>query len=193
MTEIRAGDGNTRDTKGRTPLGRMAAGVSLLERGRIPQAIAAAKAVLNSDPNHLGGLELLARAHWRGGHFAETLDTLRHLVRLNPYEPGYHFMAGSAHQALGHYGDAVRSYSRCLDGENEPLGRAAAAAIRELETWQESLIADLLRTDRPFQADYANSPFEACRKRGFEFAAVHDPKTAVPGEAVRLTVWERPS
>lgn len=151
--------------------GALPEGESNLEAGNYAHAASIARAILAKDPNHLGGLELLARACWRAGDFERGLDTLRHLIRLNPYEPGYHYLRGSALQALGHYGEAIRAYSRCLESDSDSLRQQAASAIRELERWQEGVIAELIATDRVFRADYQQDPMAACKRRGFAFCA----------------------
>lgn len=174
---------------------RLAGGKSSLEQGHYAEAVQSAKQVLANDPNHLGGLELLARAFWRAGEYEHALDALRHLIRLNPYEPGYHYLRGGALQALGHYGEAVRAYSRCLEADNEKLSANAANAIRELESWEESVIAELLKSDRKFRAEYAIDPVEACRARGFAFSAEDAEVSAQMAKSPELPIvaWDRPS
>ena len=174
---------------------RLAGGESNLEQGQYAEAIHAARQVLAGDPNHLGGLELLARAHWRSGEYELALDDLRHLIRLNPYEPGYHFLRGGALQALGHYGEAVHAYARCLQSDNAKLKATAATAIRELETWQEGVIAELLQSDRKFRAEYAIDPIEACKSRGFAFSAEDASVSAQLAATIELPIvsWDRPS
>ena len=174
---------------------RLAKGEQALDKGDYAESTVQAKRVLSADPNHLGALELLARSHWRSGAYETCVDVLRHLIRLNPYEPGYHFLRAGAMQALGHYGEAVRSYSRCLVSESETLRTSAAAAIRDLERWQEDVIAELIRSDRKFSAEYALEPVEACRRRGFAFAA-EDVAASVQLAVTRelaVAVCDRPS
>ena len=196
---------NRTQTAGRTPSSstnrkpsvrrRLAGGESNLEQGQYAEAIHAARQVLASDPNHLGGLELLARAHWRSGECELALDDLRHLIRLNPYEPGYHFLRGGALQALGLYGEAVHAYARCLESDNASLKANAATAIRELETWQEGLIAEMLKSDRKFRAEYAIDPVEACKAHGFAFTAEDASVSAQLAATAELPIasWDRPS
>jgi len=179
----------------RIPKAPLAEGESSLEAGDYASAIECARTILARDSNHLGGLELLARAHWRSGNFELGLDALRHLIRLNPYEPGYHYLRGGALQALGHYGEAIRAYSRCLESENDTLKTSAAVAIRELERWQEGVIAELLNSDRTFRADYSQDPIAACKRRGFAFCAEEvaaSTQLAATREAPAET-WIRPS
>lgn len=170
-------------------------GESNLETGNYAAAIGCARQVLDRDPNHLGGLELLARAFWRAGQFELSLDALRHLVRLNPYEPGYHYMRGGSLQALGHYGEAIRAYARCLESDSDALRSSAAVAIRELERWQEGVIAELLVSDRVFRADYRQDPMGACNRRGFAFCAedVHFSAQLAANRESPMETWIRPS
>lgn len=197
MTDTRAGDDGSQKRRGGrsglSPLMAVAQAESLLTRERPFAAIATLEGVLETDPNHLGALELLAKAHWRAGHHEAALDALRHLIRLNPYEPGYHFLAGSAQQALGRYGEAVQAYSRCLDPSNPALMQAAQLAIQEVEGWQESVIAELLRSDPTFRVEYGRSPMAACRKRGFSFLEGSGRHSGTTPDRSHITVWERPS
>jgi tetratricopeptide (TPR) repeat protein len=194
MNRTHAAKKSVRGPRAETAASRLSRGETELENGHYQAALAQARVILRSDPNHLGALELQARAHWRQGDYAQALDALRHLIRLNPYEPGYHFLRAGALQAQGHYGEAVRAYARCLNGENETLAQSAAAAIRQLEDWQEGVIAELLKEDACFRAEYAQDAMAACRKRGFAFAA-EDAKTALDMAAVQLPAAEygRPS
>jgi tetratricopeptide (TPR) repeat protein len=173
----------------------LALGESQLEMGLNTFAAGAARKILKRDPNHLGALELLAKAQWRGGEFESSLDTLRHLIRLNPYEPGYHYMKAMALQSLGRYGEAVRSFGRCLTSDSESLAGSAAASIRELEQWQEGVIAELLHSDSRFRTEYAIDPMGACRQRGFAFAAEDVAvSTRLAATAPMAAVaWDRPS
>ena len=177
------------------PILQLAQGEAELEEGRYAMAISRARKVLIRDPNHLGGLELLARAHWRAGEFDWCLDALRHLIRLNPYEPGYYYLRASSLQATGRYGEAVREYGRCLSSDNESLRAPANAAIRDLERWQESVIAGMLASDQVFQAEYALDPMAACGNRGFAFSAENS-RTSTQIAASRDVpelLWDRPS
>lgn len=170
-------------------------GETKLESGQYGRAIEVAQQILSRDSNHLGGLELLARAWWRQGEFEKGLDALRHLIRLNPYEPGYHYLRGSSLQALGHYGEAIRAYARCLESDSESLRTSAAVSIRELEGWQENVIAEMLQSDATFRAEYAQDPMGACHRRGFAFCA-EDTAAAAQLAATReaaVEIWVRPS
>lgn len=142
----------------------------LLTLGRYREALSEAREVLRLDPSHVGALEVAAKTEWHLGAYEPLLDTLDRLIGLNPYEPGYHALRGATLQALGRCGEAVRAFERCAATPGPERDRARAQ-VAELESWEHSLIADLLREDRVFRAEYAHNPREACQRRGFEFAS----------------------
>ena len=132
--------------------------------GDAKSAIACARSILQRDASQVGALEVLAKALWQLSRYDELLVSLQTLIRLNPYEPGYHALRGAALQALGRVGEAIKCFARAgkdLD--------SALASIEELRLWQETLIAEMLREDAVFRAHYAQNPEEACHIRGFEF------------------------
>ncbi len=68
--------------------------------------------ILDADPNHLGALEVLAKAQWQLQAFAQVERTTLRLIALNPYEPGYFGLRGAALRALGRYDEAARCMRR---------------------------------------------------------------------------------
>jgi hypothetical protein len=88
---------------------------------------------------------------------------LRTLIRLNPYEPGYHALRGAVYQALGRTGEAIKCFARAGNSDTNN------ASVEELRDWQGALIATLLQDDPVFRTHYAQDPEDACRARGFEF------------------------
>jgi len=150
-------------TKRRSVKPTLARAEFLLSSGDPKQAICCARAILRSDASQVGALEVLAKALWQVSRHDELLATLSTLIRLNPYEPGYHALRGAVYQAQGHTGEAIKCFSRAGDSET------ASASIEELRDWQGTLIADLLRDDLVFRAHYAQDAESACRARGFEF------------------------
>jgi tetratricopeptide (TPR) repeat protein len=135
----------------------------LLSSGDPAGAIATARGILRKDRTQVGALELLAKALWQLARYEDLLVTLSTLVRLNPYEPGYHSLRGAVYQALGRTGEAIKCFARV--GEHS---ETAGASVEELRDWQGTLIADLIRDDAVFRAHYAQDPEDACRARGFE-------------------------
>jgi tetratricopeptide (TPR) repeat protein len=136
----------------------------LLSSGDAKGAIACARAIIRVDRSQVGALEVLAKALWQLSDYDELLVTLATLVRLNPYEPGYHALRGAVYQALGRTGEAIKAFARA--GTHS---ETASASIEELRGWQASVISELLREDLVFRTHYAQDAEAACRARGFEF------------------------
>jgi hypothetical protein len=112
------------------------------------------------------------------------LLTLRKLIELNPYEPGYHSLQAGAYQSLGLCGEAVKSYLRAVD-LGLPKSAEMDAMIEELRSWQGGLVAELLATDPVFKASYQQDAAKACTQRGFDFA--------IPPETTEHMIRERES
>ena len=67
----------------------------VMEEGRLTVThtigcIETARKRVAEDPTHLGNLETLVRAQWSAADYSGVLDTVRRLLALNPFEPGYH-------------------------------------------------------------------------------------------------------
>jgi tetratricopeptide (TPR) repeat protein len=113
-------------------------------------------------------MEILARCLWRCGDFAQALAQTRSLIRLNPYEPGYHCLRGACLQALGMYGEAVEAFERSLQGD-ENTRRLATQALVELEDLQHTLVGEMLAEDAVFRVRYTADPRSACESKGYRF------------------------
>ena len=133
-----------------------------LSIGDAKSAYISARALLRRDSSQVGALEVLAKSLWQLSRYDELLVSLSTLIRLNPYEPGYHALRGAVYQALGRTGEALKSFSRVNSD-------VASASIQELREWQGTLIAEMLQDDLVFRTHYAQDPESACRARGFEF------------------------
>ncbi|HTQ11704.1 MAG TPA: hypothetical protein VMI31_16705 [Fimbriimonadaceae bacterium] len=147
----------------RSPKPTLSRAEYLLSAGHPEEAILASRRLLRKNPEHLGALEVYAKSLWQLSRYDQLLVAIETMIRLNPYEPGYHALRGAVYQALGRTGEAIKSFARAEDSET------ASAAIEELRDWQSTVIADLLRDDRVFSAHYAQDPEAACQARGFEF------------------------
>jgi hypothetical protein len=159
-----------------------------LRAGHSAFAIRLAGQVLESDGSNIGALETLAKAQWQENRHDELLGTITKLIRLNPYEPGYHALKGATLQCLGRYGDSIRSYLR---GGNNPGARESA---EELRAWQADLVENLLREDRVFKVHYMRNPEEACRARGFEFLSESTVRQwFLEDDSARSMLFTRPS
>jgi len=121
--------------------------------------------VLARDRNHVGALELLAKAQWKGGQAAALIGTLTQLISLNPYEPGYHALKGAAHQSLGDFEIALACYGRAGG-----CGDVTALSV-ELADAQDRLVRQLAREDHIFRIRYSRDPADACRRAGLTHAA----------------------
>ncbi len=164
-----------------------------LVSGNANAAIEIAKQTLKSDPSHVGALEILAKAQWQASQCDELLLTLKKLIELNPYEPGYHSLLAGAYQSLGLCGEAVKAYLRAVD-LGFPKSAEMDAMIEELREWQGALVAGLLATDPVFKVAYQQDPARACTDRGFDFAI--PPETTehlIQERESRAVVYARPS
>lgn len=155
-----------------------------LVSGNAQSAIKFAKQALKADPSNVGALELLAKAQWQASQCDELLLTLRKLIELNPYEPGYHSLQAAAYQSLGLCGAAVQSYMRAVD-LGMPKSAEMDAMIEDLRSWQGGLVAEMLRTDPVFKASYLQDRAKACADYGFDFA--------IPPETTEHLIRERES
>lgn len=159
-----------------------------LRAGHSEFAIRLAGQVLEFDESNIGALETLAKAQWQENRYQDLLGTLGRLIRLNPYEPGYHALKGATLQCLGRYGDSIRSYLR---GGDNPGARESA---EELRAWQADLVENLLREDHVFKVHYMRNPEEACRARGFEFLSESTVRRWLLDDAsARSMLFTRPS
>lgn len=157
-----------------------------MRRGDSAAALATIERILAIEEDHLGALELKARGEWQLGAHEPLVGTLRRLIVLNPYEPGYHALLGSALQCLGRYGEAARSLERAegTPGQEETLA--------DLRAWQAGLIAEMIQTDPVFRAHYRQDPHGACAARGFHVA--HEAATPLLfGRTERTALYTRPS
>ena len=121
--------------------------------------------VLVQDRDHVGALELLAKAQWKGTQNRELLQTLSRLIALNPYEPGYHALKGAAHQALREFESALACYERAADCTD------VAGLAAQLQESQQKVIQQLVQEDPVFRVRYSRDPNHACRRAGFTHAS----------------------
>lgn len=84
----------------------------LLRLGEPEQALRRVRLVLRRDPDHLGALELMAKALWAVGQLEEVVLCSRRLESLYPYEPGYFVTEGEALRELGRLEEARAAFRR---------------------------------------------------------------------------------
>lgn len=94
--------------------------------------------VLQSDPDHLGALEMMAHALWLGGRFDEVISTTGRLLRLNPHEPGYRYTRGMAHLSKGNLYKAAEDFRTAMTQSKNPAFLAqVSSALDALEKWMD--------------------------------------------------------
>ena len=161
--------------------------------GSAQQAIDRAKRTLQKDPSHVGALEALAKAQWQTSQCQDLVQTLKRLIELNPYEPGYHSLLAGAYQSLGLCGEAVKSHLRAVD-LGFPKSAEMDSMIEELRAWQGKLVAEMMESDPVFLAAYRQDPAKACAEKGFDFAiAVESTDLIIRERETRAGLFARPS
>lgn len=107
--------------------------------------------VLQSDPDHLGALEVLAQAQWFGGQFEDVIRTTSRLLRLNPLEPGYRYTRGMALMSRGDLAQAIEDFRYALtQSKNADFRAQVASSLDAAEQWlEQAAIAGSLRGSGP--------------------------------------------
>lgn len=157
-------------------------------------AAALVRKILRKDLTHVGALEVLARAEWQMQRFEALVSTTKRLIKLDPYNPGYHMLRGATFQCLGQFGEATKAYARASALGDSPDTQRSLALISELREWQAGLLSTLLAEDPTFRAAYRRDPHAACQSKGFEF--IETPASAetwVHEGAAGLSATVRPS
>jgi len=86
-----------------------------LLHGRLYQALAEARRVIDLNPNFALGYMALGRAHIYLGHFAEAMGPLHTALKLSPHDPSAHLLLvhiAQAHYHLGNYEEAANYAQR---------------------------------------------------------------------------------
>jgi len=166
---------------------------SLLQSRDSIGAAALARSILRKDRGHVGALEVLARSQWQQQSFDDLITTTRRLIRLDPYNPGYHMLRGAAFQCLGMFGEATKAYARATDHSSSPDAGRSLQLISELRDWQTNLLSQLLEEDACFRAAYSRDPRAACQSKGFEFVEAPRADAWVREESSVSVVAARPS
>lgn len=177
-----------------SPFALLARAEALLQTRDSAGAATLARKILRKDPTHVGALEVLARAEWQQQRFEALVSTTNRLIKLDPYNPGYHMLRGATFQCLGRFGEATKAYARSSSLGDSPDTQRSLALISELREWQAGLLSTLLAEDPTFRAAYRRDPHAACQSKGFEF--VETPSSAetwVHEGAMAVTAAVRPS
>lgn len=83
-------------------------------RGRLSQAEAGYRSVLQSAPNHPDALHRLGVIAHQAGRNQVALDLIDRAITVNPLQPTYHNDAGIVLQALGRIDEAITRYRQAL-------------------------------------------------------------------------------
>lgn len=92
----------------------LAAALSHHQAGRLNEAAAGYRAVLDAVPNHADAAHLLGVAHLQAGQPAEAERWIRAAIQTNRRAPDYHDNLGSALKALGRLDDAVAAHRQAI-------------------------------------------------------------------------------
>ncbi len=84
------------------------------QSGRLPQAEACCRQVLQTAPNHPDALHLLGLIAYQVGKNAIAVELLNRAIGIKPSDPDYHLALGNALQAQGHLDEAAASYRSAL-------------------------------------------------------------------------------
>jgi tetratricopeptide (TPR) repeat protein len=84
------------------------------QAGRIQEAEAIYRRVLDTDPDHADANYLLGVLLVQGGDHARAVESISRAIAAAPNQPLYHHFLGSAFQKLQRWDDAVASYRQAL-------------------------------------------------------------------------------
>lgn len=89
-------------------------GVGLLQSGRIRDAEAICRVVLEAEPDNADALHLLGVAARQGGRPKEAVELIKRALALNPRQPNYVSNLGTALEASGEKDSALAAYRRAI-------------------------------------------------------------------------------
>jgi len=125
--------------------------------GRLPQAEAIYRQILQAAPNHPDALHLLGTIAYQVGQFGMAVELITRAISANPSDPAYYSNLGNALQAQGRLEEAVTSYRKALalqpdyaDAHNN-LGNA----LKDLGKLNEAV--ESYRKALALQPDYAEA------------------------------------
>ncbi len=90
-------------------------GLDLQKAGRLAEAGARYREILDREPNHADANHLLGLIALQGGDFRQAQALISKALAANPLEPAYHANLGSVYQAMGRPADAERCLLRATD------------------------------------------------------------------------------
>lgn len=111
----------------------LAEALTLTQAGRLAEAEAACRALLERRPDQADALQLLGVLRARSGAFDEACAALRQAIGLDP-QPRYHYNLGNVLKAMGRSGEAEAAYRAALDLKPdfaEALNNLAGIALEQ--------------------------------------------------------------
>ena len=146
----------------------------LIERGRLDEAEAEARSVLNRDPQNARALLCLARLSIARGQLPAGLDSLKQSIRYAPDVKASYTLLGTVEQRLGNQAAADEAFRR-------------AAQLPEIHVWPDPFLIEInqLRTGITAMADAA----ESWLKKGHITNAVVLMQQAVAQYPDRVQAW----
>ena len=82
--------------------------------GRLPEAEAIYRQILQAEPNHPDALHLLGTIAYQVGQFGMAVELINRAISANPSDPVYYSNLGNALQVHGRLDEAVTSYRKAL-------------------------------------------------------------------------------
>jgi predicted O-linked N-acetylglucosamine transferase (SPINDLY family) len=93
---------------------RLDRAIALHERGRLAQAEALYRAILQAEPGHFDALHFLGIAAGQQGQAQSAIDLFDRALEINPNDAATHYDRGNALLALRRYAEALDSCERAL-------------------------------------------------------------------------------
>jgi len=84
------------------------------QAGRLPEAEALYRQILQADPSHADALHLLGVIAFQLGQHEIALQTIGEAIRLKPGQAAFHSNLGEAYRRLGRSAEAIASFQRAL-------------------------------------------------------------------------------
>ncbi len=92
----------------------MQAAIKHYQSGRLPQAEACCRQVLQLAPNHPDALHLLGLIAYQVGKSESAVELVKRAIAIKPSDPDYHLSLGNALQVQGRLHEAIASYHHAL-------------------------------------------------------------------------------
>lgn len=135
-------------------------GEAAYHTGDLKTASVHLNAFLQSEPDHLGALELLAKSLWQLEMFAEVIPICDQMSRLHPAENGYLELKAMSLRALGHFGACAKILERIH----------STRLLADVESCQAHLVKGLIEHDPKFAFEFQRDAKSCFEKHGFYFA-----------------------